>query len=300
TFWLKTVAVALAAILYVGVCTYFNFFAVADDTNTTEYMFVVDDANGEIGLLSFSIGSGDGEASFGDGGAGTADDPYIVNSITGAWDVPTDTNGAKYFRFKTDAAKTYTVNGPENLSLKIYYVLAGKMYALYDYQIDGDTFTLSLEQPEGYGNTVGDICYDFTLDCYNDRESVTLSELRGKIVVVNFWGTWCGPCVQELPDFEKVRAANAEDVEMIAIHSKYLSSTAQNGINEMGWSEWGIIFAQDTGTDQKSDIFTMLGGRSGAYPRTLVIDANGVISSVFDGSVDEETLTKAIESARAD
>lgn len=301
-FWVRLTAVILAVLLYFGVFTYVNFFASAEERPTTEYMFVVDDDAGGEGLLSFSIGDSNKPANMTGKGTGSETDPITVKSITGVWDVPTDGSGAKYFRFKTNKARTYTVHCAddvkEKLSLKIYYMMAGKAYALYDYQVDGDTFTLTLEQPAGYGNGVGDTCYDFTLNCYNGRESVTLTDLRGKVVVVNFWGTWCGPCVSELPEFEAVRS-NRDDVEMIAIHSVYGSSgaTVQNFLDSKGWDKWGVIFAQDTGTVKESDVFAMLGGRNNVYPRTVVLDKDGVIRSVFDGKISEATLTSAINAA---
>ena len=305
TFWAKIVAVVLAVMLYAGVFTYVNFFAVADETVTAEYMFVVDDVDGREGLLSFSIGKSDKPANM-SGGEGTEAKPIKVKSITGAWDVPTG-SGATYFKYKTSKAGTYTVSCSDyvkdRLSLKIYYMMAGRAYSVYDNRANGDSFTLTLKAPDGYGNEVGDVCYDFELDCYNGRDKVRLSDLcgenaeNGKVVVVNFWGVWCGPCVDELPDFEEVRSGR-DDVEIIAIHSVYGSngSSVQTFLNSKKWSEWGIIFAQDTGTVALSDTYARLGGKS-TYPRTLVIDKNGVISAVKDGPISKEALTAAIDAA---
>ncbi|MCH5161894.1 MAG: redoxin family protein [Clostridiales bacterium] len=310
-FWVKVIAIALAAVLFFGVFTYVNFFAVADDTPSAEYLIAIKAEDDSVGLLSFRIGSGDKYSSMSGKGSGTKDDPFVVKSISGRWDVPTAGKDYTYYKFKTSTAKKYTIYSetPNKLDIKISYVLAGKEYSLYDYQVDGDTFELSLKQPDGFGNTVGSVCYDFTLNCYNGRDPVTLSEFFnneetgavGKVVVVNFWGTWCGPCVAELPEFEEVREKYSDRVEMIAIHSKYGSggSIVPNFLNSKGWNEWGIIFAQDTGTVEKSDVFAMLGGRGNVYPRTVVINADGIITATFDGRVAGQTLENAVLAAMA-
>lgn len=297
-FWLKALCIALAAILYAGVFTYVNFFAAAED-ESVEYLIAVDSADGGAGLVSFTIGGSDKPVSTRGDGDGTKDAPYEVSALKGRWDVPVDGTTAVYFKFTAHDAATYTVDGGENLELKIYYLTAGKAYALYDYQVDGNKFTLSLKAPEGYGNGVGDICYDFTLKGYNGVDDVTLSAYRGKVVVVNFWGTWCGPCVKELPEFEQVRAQYADSAVVIAVHSVYMSENGavQRFLDDKKWNEWGILFAQDTGTKQKSDVFALLGGKTNAYPRTLVIDAEGVIRDAFDGEVSAQQLSAAVEKA---
>jgi thiol-disulfide isomerase/thioredoxin len=50
-----------------------------------------------------------------------------------------------------------------------------------------------------------------------DGQSLRLSQFRGKIVVVNFWASWCGPCIEEMPSLIKLVRAFPKDVELIAI-----------------------------------------------------------------------------------
>ncbi len=293
-FWLKALCIFLAAALFFGVFTYVNFFA-AEEEKGVDYLFAVDSEDGSAGIVSFTVGGSDKSVTVSGDGDGTREKPFEVSTVKGKWEVPTGGMGATYFKFNAKKKVSYSVDG-ENYSIKIYYMTAGKAYSLYDSAVDGNRFTLSLEAPEGFGNSVGDICYDFTLKGYNGVDKVTLYDFRGRVTVVNFWGTWCGPCVKELPDFEAVRSKHP-DVAVIAIHSVYMSETAQQFLNEKKWNEWGVIFAQDTGTKQKSDVFTLLGGKTNAYPRTLVLDADGVIRSAFDGEVSESKLENAIQQA---
>jgi peroxiredoxin len=65
--------------------------------------------------------------------------------------------------------------------------------------------------------TTGDQAPDFRLPSLDGR-SVSLADLRGKIVMVHFWATWCPPCVEELPTLEKLYGElRGGDFEMLAI-----------------------------------------------------------------------------------
>ena len=58
--------------------------------------------------------------------------------------------------------------------------------------------------------------YDFVVKDRQGKE-VSLSDYRGKVVILNFWGTTCAPCVEELPYFEQLKTTYP-DVEILAIH----------------------------------------------------------------------------------
>lgn len=294
-FWLKVVAITLAVALLLGVFTYVNFFAVEKKDNSSTYEIIVSNIDDENGPLQFTIGDSS-DVIIPSGGSGTKDDPFILKDIEGSyWITIDDSTKEVYFSYTTNKKGTYKVStANEKLGLLIFYVLSGKEYGLYDFQIDGSEFELNLNPPEGMGNSVGFTCFDFTLVNNITGEEVSLSDFEGKIVIINFWATWCGPCIAELPHFEDVRK-NHENVEVIAIHSANVDEPVKDYI-EGKWSDWGIVWLQDRGTAQLSEIYDLLGGRNAAYPRTLIVDENGVIRFVFEGSITKSALESAVES----
>ncbi|CAG9620393.1 TlpA disulfide reductase family protein [Sutcliffiella rhizosphaerae] len=61
------------------------------------------------------------------------------------------------------------------------------------------------------------IAYDFTLSTLTG-DTITLSDLRGKPVILNFWATWCDPCKDEMPVFEEFYQTYGEEVQILAIN----------------------------------------------------------------------------------
>ena len=99
----------------------------------------------------------------------------------------------------------------------------------------------------------------------------------GKVTVINFWGTWCGPCVAELPYFNEVASRFGDALTVIAVHSNQGIDTAPAYIAD-NYASSNIIFAKDNaGADPLNGaLYTALGFRM-TYPATVVLDENGVI-----------------------
>ena len=75
------------------------------------------------------------------------------------------------------------------------------------------------------------------LICVSNNSSLTENTFNvanngGKITIINFWGTWCGPCVAELPHFDDIASEYADSVTVLAVHSNRLSATATAYINQ--------------------------------------------------------------------
>lgn len=147
-----------------------------------------------------------------------------------------------------------------------------------------------------YGSKLGDTATPYDLECVLNDEKVNIKDYRGKIVVVNFWGTWCPPCRAELPDFDRVASEN-NDVVIIAVHSDHNRENAADYVIENLYDS-KIVFAYDQPRSGKTDFYYALLGGVTYYPYTVILDADGVITFKREGSMSYEQLTDAINSAR--
>ena len=145
------------------------------------------------------------------------------------------------------------------------------------------------------GNQVGELCYSITpqiVTAQGATEETIDPAKTGKITVINFWGTWCGPCVAELPHFNEL-AENYDDVTVIAIHSAMDRETAPDFIKKT-YPDSKIIFAQDNPDATYGEFYNLLGG-IGSFPFTIVLDEKGVITATFPSSVTYDQLVEAVE-----
>ena len=100
----------------------------------------------------------------------------------------------------------------------------------------------------------------------------TLSQWRGKVLVLNFWATWCAPCREEIPDFIAVRAQfHPRNVEILGIA---IDATAPVKTYA---AEMNISYPVLIGEGPAHELARVLGNTTGALPYTVVIDPAGKI-----------------------
>lgn len=122
---------------------------------------------------------------------------------------------------------------------------------------------------------IGETAPDFTVT--DSQRSVTLSQLRGKPVILNFWATWCPPCVEEMPSLVELHKKLGDKVTVLAV----AEDADQNAVNQ---------FVRD----HNVDLLTVRDPRQTAnelygtfkFPETYVIDRDGKIVRKFIGPTD--------------
>lgn len=129
---------------------------------------------------------------------------------------------------------------------------------------------------------------DFTLtDQFG--ESHTLSDYQGKIVFLNFWATWCGPCKSEMPDIQALYEAhggNAEDLVVLGV--------AQPGVGREGSREDIADFLSEGGytypvvMDEDGSVFAQYGIR--AFPTTFMILSDGTVYGYVEGALSADIM----------
>lgn len=147
------------------------------------------------------------------------------------------------------------------------------------------------------GIEVGNTCPDITLALVGEeKESFVLSENRGKITVLNFWYTTCGPCVEELPHFNSLANEYPASVSVVAIHLDQAWVDLPAWISDVHpeWGDGEMLIAWDT-----DHVTEALFGVQ-ACPVTVIVDEDGVITFLRVGSVSEETLYAEVERAILD
>ncbi len=149
------------------------------------------------------------------------------------------------------------------------------------------------------GNQVGDLCYGYDLQVVGSETEVFDPSATGKVTVINFWGTWCTPCVKELPYFDQIAQEYADSVTVVAVHSSLSWETAA-GYVENHYPDSNMVFVVDYALDElgiTSGYYTTLGGR-GTYPYTVILDENGIIDSIFVDPMSYEQLLEAVLAAQ--
>ena len=121
---------------------------------------------------------------------------------------------------------------------------------------------------------------------------VSLASLKGKVVVLDMWATWCGPCIAEMPDYDAFAKKNQpRGVEVVGI---VFSSGEPQEVQDFV-REHRIAYRQLLGPDELLDAY----GANSGFPTTFVIDAAGMIKLKLIGAVPQkfEKLQKAVDEA---
>jgi thiol-disulfide isomerase/thioredoxin len=129
---------------------------------------------------------------------------------------------------------------------------------------------------------VGALAPDFELQNLAG-ETIKLSELRGKPVLINFWATWCSPCRLEMPDIQKIYEIYQGDFLVLAVNADEQERIVAKFAKDIGITFEVLL---DPGGDVQS-IYQLRG-----YPTTFLVDGEGVIRVQHIGLLHQAQLVE--------
>jgi peroxiredoxin len=143
---------------------------------------------------------------------------------------------------------------------------------------------MEFEEPEH--PTLGMAAPDFSLKTLRTDKTVTLESLRGKVVVLDFWATWCGPCVAGLPTMQKVTDAFKDrGVVFYGIDLLEPAARVQSFVDKKKWT-FSVLL------DEKGEVAKQY--KVNGIPHSIVIGKDGKILNVHVGFGGAEVLEKQL------
>lgn len=119
-----------------------------------------------------------------------------------------------------------------------------------------------------------------------DELRETITQHRGKVVVLNFWATWCAPCRIEIPDIMEVRDSFSEqDVFILGVSLDFNPEAPKQFIKQVG-----LNYPNVWASEEVMPAFNVT-----AIPKTMIWDRNGQLAIEHEGILDGETLGTALQ-----
>lgn len=126
---------------------------------------------------------------------------------------------------------------------------------------------------------------DFKLETL-DGQSRQISALRGRILIINFWATWCGPCRQEMPLLQATQDQHAGQVLALAVNNAESPQTVKKFVDELGL-RMDILLDPEM---KVSELYRVRG-----FPTTIFVDQQGVIRYQHVGVLNQGSLSGYLE-----
>ncbi|RKO65939.1 TlpA family protein disulfide reductase [Desulfofundulus salinus] len=138
------------------------------------------------------------------------------------------------------------------------------------------------------GTEVGQRAPDFTLTTTGGKE-VSLSNFRGRPVVLNFWATWCPPCREEMPAIQSFYEKRGGEIQVLAVNLTASEKSAAHVKDFLKAGGFTFPVLLDTRNTTAQEYLVR------AIPTTFFIDREGIIRGIHTGPMTLEMLEKAVE-----
>jgi thiol-disulfide isomerase/thioredoxin len=127
-------------------------------------------------------------------------------------------------------------------------------------------------------------------------ETVDLASYRGKVVVLNFWATWCGPCKEEMPALQELAKANSDDVVVLGIAEP---SDSRDEVTAFA-ADLDVTYPLAIDTGDNGPVGEVAGEyKIPGYPGTYFINANGDIVDAHFGPLELDRLQDYVDRAKS-
>jgi thiol-disulfide isomerase/thioredoxin len=121
-----------------------------------------------------------------------------------------------------------------------------------------------------------------------DARPIELVELRGKVVLLNFWGTWCGPCVTEFPHIAALQQKHRDNPDLVVLPvscepggSEDIEALREGTQAFLDRLKVSIPTYADPDVSARQVVARYVGFTG--YPKTLVLDRQGIVRGIWDG-----------------
>ena len=134
------------------------------------------------------------------------------------------------------------------------------------------------------GISIGKTAPDFELQDLSGKQ-IKLSDFRGKNVVLNFWASWCPPCREEMPEFQRIYIENADSLVVIGVNLQESKENAESFVKKLGIT-FPILLDPSAQVKDLYNVFTQ--------PVTYFIDRDGKIVDKKFGPLTSEEINEKI------
>jgi len=145
----------------------------------------------------------------------------------------------------------------------------------------------------------GQLAPDFAVSDF-DGTRHKLSDFRGDVVYINFWATWCTPCLVELPEVQELQDRNPDTLSVITVNRRQGLGEAEDWLGKLQAPDGteGLSFTVN-GLDPDDRLYDELVRLKPSMPVSIFINSDGVVTSVANGAIRLPQMEQAVAEARA-